>query len=193
MRFRAIVFSAALTLAISGFVAALNLAPPPGLQDGKFKAGDYVSAAIELQKLGHDPACQKLLQSARSTNAESLEIPALCRMLFCKRPDSEFRRPRKGCAQFLADTDYSDWPLEPIALVDGVPFLITQGYVLGGFPESDEAYLRYCITECDWSTEIFREPTREQKRDALAKLLASSKWKRPLNKQEQDFLAEQVK
>jgi hypothetical protein len=192
MRFRALGFSAALALAISALVAALDLAPSSGLQNGKFKADDYVSAAIELQKLGHDPACQKLLRSAQSTGA-GLNIPPLCRMLFCKRPNSEFRRAAKGGAQFLGDTDYSDWPLEPIALVDGVPFLITQGYVLAGFPESDEAYVRYCITECDWSTEIFSEPTREQKRDALAKLLASGKWKRPLNKQEQDFLADQVR
>ncbi len=97
-----------------------------------------------------------------------------------------------GGAGFFGGTDYSDWPLEPIELVDGVPFLITRGYVLGGLPEADEWYLHYCETNCDWSNSHYAIKTDQQKREALYKLLASPKWKRPLDTSEREFLSEQI-
>jgi hypothetical protein len=169
----------------------LDLASLPDLQSAKYKAGPYITTAARLQEMGREPACQALLQAAH-TNRESQQIIVLCRMLFTKRSSSEFRRPLIGGAHFFGDTDYPHWPLEPIELVDGVPFLITQGYVLGGVPEPADAYLQYCMTNCDWSTIRFREPTAKQKRDALVKLVASSKWKRPLDSYERAFLWAQI-
>ena len=125
-------------------------------------------------------------------NDSERRVIILCRMLFTERHGSDFRRPRIGAASFFGGTDYPDWPLEPIALVDGVPFLITRGYALGGMAEPDEWYLCYCETNCDWSSFRYTIKTEQQKRDALNRLVASPKWKTPLDKYEWEFFAEQI-
>ena len=191
MRLPAFIFVSVLAVAASGGAASLDFDSLPELQSSKYNARPYITAAARLQEMGRESACQALLQAAQ-TNRESRQIIVLCRMLFTKRSGSEFRRPRIGGAHFLGGTDYPDWPLEPIELVDGVPFLITRGYSLGGLAEQADAYLRYCMTNCNWSTIWFRELTAEQKRDALAKLVASSKWKQPLDTYERDFLSAQI-
>jgi len=191
MKILAALFLVELALVFSCFAGSLDLASLPDLHSDEYKVGPYMTAAARLQEMGRESACQTLLPLAQ-TNRESRQIIVLCRMLFCKRGTSEFRRPQIGGARFLGDTDYPDWPLEPIELVDGVPFLITHGYNLSGVPEASDAYLQYCMTNCDWSTIRFREPTAQQKRDALTKLVASSKLKQPLNTYERDFLSAQI-
>jgi hypothetical protein len=147
-----------------------------------------------FQAMGRERACQKLLETTKTIKTVNDEdhFFALCRMLFERRAKGEFRRPMIGAAGFLGDTDYADWPLEPIELVDGVPFLITNGYKVGGEPESPESYLRYCMENCDWSTARFREPSAGDMREALSKLISYQKWKRRLNSHEKDFLAAQI-
>ena len=78
-------------------------------------------------------------------------------------------------------------------MVDGVPFLITRGYRLGGEPEPAEKYLMYCIQQCDWNDGRFKPKTEQEKRKALDKLLASTKWKAQLNEREEAFLSSQTK
>ncbi len=191
MRLPSFIFVTVFALTISGCAASLDLASLPDPQSAKYKAGPYISTAARLQEMRREAACQALLQAAK-TSRENQQIIVLCRMLFTKRSGSEFRRPLIGGARFFGATDYPHWPLEPIELVDGVPFLITQGYVLAGVPEPAHAYLQYCMANCDWSTIRFREPTVTQKRGALAKLVASRKWKRPLDTYERDFLSAQI-
>jgi hypothetical protein len=113
-------------------------------------------------------------------------------MLFTRRT-VEFRRPYIGAASFFGGTSYPDWPLEPIEVVDGIPFLITQGYMLGGKAEPAQSYLRWCMANCDWSTVQYKSMSAQEGLDALAKLIGSSKWKRPLHPYEKEFLAAQVK
>ena len=124
--------------------------------------------------------------------ASDTRVIVLCRMLFTQSPSSGFRPPRLGGASFLGDTQSQDWPLEPIDVVDGVPFLITRGYTLAGVPESDARYLAYCETDCHWSNFRYTTKTELQKREALSKLLSSPKWRRRLNEDEQSFLAGQI-
>ncbi len=80
-------------------------------------------------------------------------------------------------------------PLCPIELIDGTPFLIVAGYILGGYPESDESYLRYAEANCDWSGARYGLITDQQKRFALAKLLASNKWKTATDTSERQRLS----
>ncbi|NQU10392.1 hypothetical protein HQ590_06365 [bacterium] len=161
------------------------------LSDFHFGGGDYnvdpyIRAAVSLQALGKDEACAKLL--AHGGDA----VVVLCRMLFAAKTGGEFRRPMIGGATFLGGTGYSDWPLEPIECVDGVPFLVTTGYFLAGFPEPPASYVTYCMTNCVWSSYQWRIPTAEEKRTALGKLLALQKWKRPLDWGERRFLSTQI-
>jgi len=116
-------------------------------------------------------------------------VIVLCRMLFVRRPGSVFRPPWIGTPILLGGTDPSEWPLQPIELVDGVPFLISRMYMINGLPEPDELYLRYCKKNCDWSSFRYRIKTKKPEKEALKELLASPKWKRPLTEEEKKFLA----
>jgi hypothetical protein len=163
----------------------------PRFRQRAFRSEPYIGTVVALQAMGRRRACQQMMALVkRDRDAEQVFI--LCRMLFITRGTSEFRRPMIGGAVFLADTTYADWPLEPIELVDGVPFLITWDYILAGEPEPPESYLRYCMTDCDWNTFKYSDRSRAEMRAALAKLAASFKWRRPLERQERQRLTEQI-
>ena len=170
----------------------VSLKDLPDVQMGAFRVDPYIRAATALQSLGKDKASDTLLKLSK--NREQVhQVVVLCRMLFVKKAKGEFRRPGIGAALFLGGTDYADWPLEPIELVDGVPFLITRGYTLLGQAEPAEKYVRYCIQQCDWNDGQFKPKTEQEKRKALDKLLASSKWKVQLNEQEKTLLSSQTR
>lgn len=161
----------------------------------EYRIDPYIAYAIRLQKMGRDAACQELLEVAKndSKQLKNRQIAILCRMLFCKRTNSSFTRPGLGGAHFLGGSNYSDWQLEPIELIDGAPFAISTGYTILGRAESGLSYLNYCIANCDWNSFLYRELQTSDKRTAMAKLLTSDKWNRPLNEYEQGFLAAQIR
>ncbi len=148
----------------------------PDLNHDRYKADPYIAMAQALQSIGKEAAVKKLLAYAQDERHD-FNVIILCRMLFVAKPNNDFRRPGIGGAYFLGDTDYANWPLEPIELVDGVPFLITRGYLLGGRGESGKSYLYYCIENCEWNKENYELKSGLEKREALDKLLASPKWK----------------
>ena len=114
-------------------------------------------------------------------------------MLFVKKPGHDFERASLGGAHFAGDTSYSDWPLDPIEIVDGVPFaVITTGYMIFGACGPIDDYVRACMTNCDWSDYRFTPKSEKQKQDALAKLIASPKWKRSLTQDEIDYFTAQI-
>ena len=176
----------------AGCTPSGGLSSLSGLWGENFRAAPYLRAASRLHAMGRTAACEKLMEAAK---AGSLEEPVivLCRMLFVRRGASEFRRPAIGGASFFGGTDYADWPLEPIDLVDGIPFLITRGYRLGGVPEPAGAYLQYCMTACDWTVSAWKEPTEGEFHGALARLLASVKWKLPLEAADREFFSSQIR
>jgi hypothetical protein len=151
----------------------------------------YIKTATELQALGREKALDRLRIIAKEAD-EGLKVFVLCRMLFSGRVDTEFRRPLLGAAVFMAETTYADWPLEPIELVDGVPFHITGGYILAGRAERPSSYVEYCVKDCDWSSYQFSPKTKAEKRRALDKLLSSAKWKRSLGEHGRAFLSAQI-
>jgi hypothetical protein len=156
-----------------------------------YRADPYLRTASELQSLDRSAALTKLYAMARDPR-EAPRVIILARMLFAPRPDSGLRRPMIGGAFFLGGSDYADWPKEPIEIVDGVPFLIANGYILAGLAETSEAYLRYCETQSDWSVVRYSEKTTQEKRDALNMLLTSRKWKTVLTDPERKFLTDQI-
>ena len=185
----------AMSVAWGGDVRATygqDLQPPqPDFYSGSFQSETYISLAAELQALGREAAELRLHEIARDEHSPGKAI-ILCRMLLKKRRTELFRRPLVGGAAFMGGTGYSDWPLEPIELVDGVPFLITRGYVLAGRPEADDQYLSYCETHTDWNDLQYAVRTKQQRQAALAKLVTSPKWKTPLSDEEHQFLARQI-
>src|SRR5581483_2244888 len=193
MQARTYFFFIAVMIALAGCASHTHSTNQSVLESERFtqhyKVDTYIQSAVELQSLGYDAALKRLHGMAQ-TNwwLGNGKVFVLCRMLFVQRPGSDFRGPFLGQGFFLGGTDYSDWPLEPIELVDGVPFLITNGYLLAGRSEAEDMYVHYCETNCDWSGFRYTIKTEQQKRDALNKLINSPKWKMPLDKNEQEFL-----
>jgi hypothetical protein len=144
-----------------------------------------------LQAAGKKRACETLEKFAKEDKHNN-QVIVLCRMLFIPKSKGDFRRPRIGAAEFMGETDYPDWPVEPIDLVDGVPFLITIGYRGSGIPESGKSYLSYCIKNCDWSLHPFTPKSSAENKKSLEKLLASPKWNAELCEAEKMFLASQI-
>jgi hypothetical protein len=123
---------------------------------------------------------------------DDAKIYVLCRMLFVARPGSRFAPPFLGDPGFLGKAGpsqvltnglgslyFPSWPLCPIEIVDGVPFLITDGYLRQGIIQADEVknYVSYCVKNCDWSQIQFAPKTVEQKAAALENLLASPNFR----------------
>jgi hypothetical protein len=173
----------------------ISLRQLPDFERERFDPTQYVYAASTFQDVADAdlPVAIDNLRILARNPEDDRRMIVLCRLLFQARPGSQFRRPGLGEPTFIGGTRYADWPLEPIELVDGVPFLIVRGYTLAGEPESGLAYLEYCITSCDWSGVRLEPKRRAEKVAALAKLKASPKWKRPLTKDEDDFLSSQFR
>jgi hypothetical protein len=166
--------------------------PEFAIKPDNYRADPYLAAASKIQSAGKDRARQLLAELAKDPE-HGEKVIVLCRMLFTTRAGAEFRRPLIGAAHFLGKTDYAAWPLEPIELVDGVPFLITRGYSLGGQAEPAGKYLAYCLRNCDWREAKLGPRTEAEKQKALAKLLVSPKWKAALTDGEKEFLSSQIK
>jgi len=134
-----------------------------------FDSAAYLSEAIELQSLGEKQTVALLRELAKRKDGS--KIVPLCRMLFVARKDRVFRAPAFGMPNNCPRSDGSyDWPLEPIAIVDGVPFLITNGYTIAGKPESGAQYLEYCVSECAWNPERFGMPSAQGLHEAYERL-----------------------
>jgi hypothetical protein len=176
--------------AISIFSMASEERPAPNIENerslpfiqglwgkGEYHVTPYIAMAASLQKLEHKDRIATLYDFVRG-NERDYRLLVLCRMLFTGKTksgdlkQSEFRRPKIGGGNYLGGSSYTDWPLEPIALVDDVPFLIARGYVLAGSPaESAADYLDYCIYQCDWSPIRFSQKQPSELKAALKNLL----------------------
>lgn len=144
-----------------------------------FRAVSYLKVAEELQAL---PEAERVKTLERFCNIPERNLQAiiLCRMLFTAKPGGTFRRPLLGGPGFITSREdvpgLSDprcdqhWPLEPIALADGVPFCIVTGYALAGAAEKAGAYLAYCRKETQWSPLRYHPVARDGMESALQKL-----------------------
>ena len=151
----------------------------------QFRSAPYMQVAHLLQQLPGDRR-RKLLTSWTKDYQEQLFI--LCRMLF--ENEEGFRRPGLGGPIFVDGGKIADWPLEPITLIDNVPFVVVRGYVLGGRPESIKSYLGYCFEKCQWSNRDYSKFDQKVLNAALSKLLIDKKEK--LSQNSSEFLAMQV-
>ncbi len=163
----------------------------PDLQVAQYRVDPYLKAAIYLQSKGEQDAISLLKDAAANYQYEN-QIIVLCRMLFEKKENGEFRRPMIGGAAFFGATDYDDWLKEPIEIVDGIPFLITSGYSLAGKAESAAAYLAYCEDNCQWNEIVYTLPSQDEKEGALKKILELDKWVEPLSQYDVQFFSDQL-
>ena len=158
----------------------LEALPLVGVDSGDtYRVDPYIAAAAQLQALGKEEALRQLgdfaLRHGQDLAAHNSvwrgePLYVLCRMLFVPREGIAFRAPYLG-ANNAGQTKFN--ALEPIELVDGIPFLTSQGtYIGSGFPESPESYLLFCITHCRWSDYHYAPRSAAEKRAALHKIIA---------------------
>jgi hypothetical protein len=187
---------ASLLMASTMFVSILNAAEDPAISDcagigWHFKIAPYLSIAKSLQDQGREKAIMRL-QSWADSKKHDDQVVILCRMLFETKDNVEFRRPLIGGATFMGGTDYADWPLEPIALYEGVPILITYGYILGGSPEPSRSYLDFCIKNCTWRQDRYSVRSADKLKMVVTKWVTQGKWAKPLSDRDLAFFIDQA-
>lgn len=131
----------------------------PEARMGEFKSRAYLALVVELQALGPEEAGRLLRQW--SGREDGMKVIPLCRMLFVAREGGVFRGPRLGWGNSCPREDRADWPLEPIAVVEGIPFLVSPRHPRMEKAETGREYLEYCLGECDWAKERFTLPGNE--------------------------------
>jgi hypothetical protein len=173
----ALIFLALVSNACASKVVRVEPDPPvrvPANERGDFvsdfRVSHYLELAVALQALVPQERANRLQDMAR---ARSYEVFPLCRMLFEAKDGDVFRRPMLGGAEFITGT-YADWPLEPITLSDGIPFLVVRGYMIAGLPESPGQYLAYCLAHCQWTQRKYIAATSAEIGQALERLMSAN-------------------
>ena len=158
-----------------------------------YRVDPCIQSAVLLQGVGQETALETMTTLANEERQEH-KVIILCRMLFTARRGGEFRRPSIGELGLFGGTKSADWPLEPIELVRGIPFLVYAApyKLVAGFPEPGSWYLRYCIADCNWSGFRFVLKSEAEKAEALRELLACGKWRSPLVDHEVEWLSAQI-
>jgi hypothetical protein len=156
-----------------------------------YKVVPYLDVAVELQSMRKEDAIALLQKWAKSPKHDG-QVIILCRMLFEAKKGAEFRSPLLGGPQFNGGTTMMDWPLEPITIVDDIPFVIVLGYFLAGQAEEAPSYLSYCLSNAEWTSRHYHIARKREINAALQKLLKSSVWKHRLDEWEMGMLRKQI-
>lgn len=155
-----------------------------------FRSVRYLRTANALQKLDETARADALRRIAWD-DRDFLRVIILCRMLFTAPEGEVFKRPELGGPGGLGATNADDWPLEPIAVVDGVPFMVIACYAGAGMKKED--YLNYCLSHCNWTSNTFQEGSPGSRLEALERLIDQGPWRRPLLPREHDTLLSQLR
>ena len=146
-----------------GEIVSFNQAIPPS-----YRVNAYLQLAIELQQMDRVARTNRLREMC-DNSATASQIYVLCRMLFEADGPEEFRPPGIGNPSFAdspqgnsATKAQNPWPLDPIALHQGIPILVVLGYYSTGLPESPLSYLEYCQNSCKERPERFRPRSNDE-------------------------------
>ena len=150
--------------------------------------------------MGEAAAVNRLIEFARN-DPESLEVcekvDALCQMLFTPPLGEKHAAIGFSMGFWLPITNHlteTGWEMAPLEVVDGVPFSIVLGIGYEGLFPNDmiESHVLYCAKRYQWSASRFSVKTKEEKEAALAKLIATPQWTRPLTQEEISRLHRQI-
>lgn len=161
------------------------------INSGDYTCNSYLELANYIQTFDQTEAIEILKNFAKTGKYED-QIIILTKMLFQAKEDSVLRRPMIGAAGFAGNTDYEDWPLEPIEIINDIPFLITSGYSLGGRPESSIMYLEYCIKNGEWTKNNYSVKNIKELKYGLKLLFTSKKWNTELTSYNIAFFEKQI-
>src|SRR5262249_43504925 len=125
-----------LLLPVSLMAGELKLVDLLALPTTQYRITPYLASAQALQRMGKEKARALLTALAAKDEAfPHMRTIVLCKMLFKPMREAKFRSAGIGEPFFVGKTQVADWPLEPLAVVDGVPFYIVRSYALAGEAE----------------------------------------------------------
>ncbi len=105
------------------------------------------------------------------------QIGWICRLLFVPTPGRVIRAPMFGGLSLPWNSmTREDWPFYPLAESEGVFFVLSQGYMLAGFPEDPQDYLEHCRATGVFRTKVLPVPTEGGAQQSLSRLLTSKGW-----------------
>jgi hypothetical protein len=166
-----------------------------GPYDRPYRVKEILSHCVRLQRLqgrGWEGGIPELMRMAVMCDPSEESAIILSRLLFRSRTGEPLRRPGRGQPGFFGETTYSDWPLEPIHLYQGVPFYIVGGWLRAGFMEPATYYLTYCLQNAIWNEEPYSEKTDAELLAIANEFVEKGPWKSPLNEHVREFILAQI-
>jgi hypothetical protein len=160
-------------------------AMPPVLGD-TYRCTDVVSVVNKLRKQGKEKSLATL-RGYLANGGDNARVLLICRLLFVN-PDG-WDRPILGeTMPFIGKDDAKAFPLFPIALSDGVPFLLVRGYQLNGRPESAIK----CLNLCDGFAMVKKDYPSAGYEKAARALIQTRSFRQCYDEEELSAMAEMV-
>jgi hypothetical protein len=114
----------------------------PAIDGYIYRCSEMVQVVNYLRQLGKDKSLA-LLREYLKSDLENAKVLIICRLLFVN--PKGWAPPRLGApVPVVCEVDAQNFPLFPIALSDKVPFLLVNGYRLGGVGEPASECLELC-------------------------------------------------
>jgi hypothetical protein len=138
-----------------------------------------IGEAASIKELQQLAAQEDASQDAFSGKGFSVSerIGWVCRILYEPRGNSPLRAPRFGVLPLPEKTmPLEKWPLYPLALSGSTYFVLKQGYVPDGTPETVTHYLAYCKKNGVFRINPIAVPTKESAAQDAAALRQSLAW-----------------
>lgn len=106
-----------------------------------------IRAVNALQRLGKDKALKVMEQYLASLSEHSDWTDGdivfwIIRLLF-EPVELDGRIPYPAIAVYLDEDPAGNWPLNPIAVVDGIPFMVGHQIGMGGLPEQPQSHIEW--------------------------------------------------
>ena len=134
----------------------------PSIAGDTYQCSEMVQVANHLRKLGKDKSLAAL-RTYLTSGGDNDKVLVICRLLFVN--PKGWGAPILGQPSPSINQDTAKkFPLFPVALSDGVPFLLVEGYQLEGLPESANDCLKLCegfaLVKEDYSTADYEKAAR---------------------------------
>jgi hypothetical protein len=156
-------------------VAQANQVVPDLFTKKELNAATLAQAANHYIDMGETRAIKSLKALGED---HAVRIGLVCRIIFQGNDGKPLRQPRYGGLSLPYLTmPLEQWPLYPVAESEGVFFVLSEGYILGGVAERVTDYIDYCSTTGNFRKTKVEVPTHEEAMRAFDSFKNEQRWK----------------